>query len=80
MSQYWIDFARVASPSLRCWWQAKDKQMRKGTAFQTMRPAHLCRDLKLDNVFINAHNGVIKIGDLGLATCQQVRAFHSEHA
>lgn len=26
------------------------------------------RDIKCDNIFINSHNGNIKIGDLGLAS------------
>jgi hypothetical protein len=30
-----------------------------------------CRDLKCDNIFINGETGVVKIGDLGLATAQQ---------
>lgn len=33
---------------------------------------YLCdRDLKCDNIFYNANNGQVKIGDLGLATAQK---------
>lgn len=31
-------------------------------------PAIIHRDLKCDNIFVNGTSGVIKIGDLGLAT------------
>lgn len=31
-------------------------------------PPIIHRDLKCDNIFINGHQGVVKIGDLGLAT------------
>lgn len=34
-------------------------------------PPIVHRDLKCDNIFINGHTGQLKIGDLGLATCQQ---------
>lgn len=31
-------------------------------------PPVIHRDLKCDNIFINGHQGEVKIGDLGLAT------------
>jgi WNK lysine deficient protein kinase len=31
-------------------------------------PPIIHRDLKCDNIFINGHQGEVKIGDLGLAT------------
>lgn len=34
-------------------------------------PAIVHRDLKCDNIFVNGTSGVIKIGDLGLATMQR---------
>ncbi|GMJ00462.1 EMF1-Interacting Protein 1, with no lysine (K) kinase 8 [Hibiscus trionum] len=34
-------------------------------------PPIIHRDLKCDNIFINGHNGEVKIGDLGLATVMQ---------
>jgi WNK lysine deficient protein kinase len=33
-------------------------------------PPIIHRDLKCDNIFVNSNDGVIKIGDLGLATAQ----------
>lgn len=32
------------------------------------KPPIIHRDLKCDNIFINGHQGEVKIGDLGLAT------------
>ena len=32
-----------------------------------------CRDLKSDNIFINGCEGIVKIGDLGLATLLRAR-------
>eukprot|EP00794_Sanderia_malayensis_P006327 gene6327-7052_t len=45
------------------------KQILKGLNFlHTRVPAIIHRDLKCDNIFINGTTGLIKIGDLGLAT------------
>lgn len=45
------------------------KQILKGLNFlHTRTPAIIHRDLKCDNIFINGTTGLIKIGDLGLAT------------
>ncbi|XP_065067091.1 serine/threonine-protein kinase Wnk-like [Rhopilema esculentum] len=45
------------------------KQILKGLNFLHNRtPAIIHRDLKCDNIFINGTTGLIKIGDLGLAT------------
>jgi WNK lysine deficient protein kinase len=36
-------------------------------------PPIIHRDLKCDNIFINGSEGVVKIGDLGLATLLRTR-------
>jgi serine/threonine protein kinase len=54
-----------------------DEQVLKRWAWQILQglvylhahePAIIHRDLKCDNIFVNGTSGVIKIGDLGLAT------------
>ncbi|KAA6386685.1 MAG: putative Serine/threonine-protein kinase WNK3, partial [Streblomastix strix] len=35
-----------------------------------LNPKIIHRDLKCDNIFINGYNGLVKVGDLGLATKQ----------
>ena len=45
------------------------KQILRGLNFlHTRTPSIIHRDLKCDNIFINGTTGLIKIGDLGLAT------------
>ena len=34
-------------------------------------PPVVHRDLKCDNIFVNGASGVVKIGDLGLASCRR---------
>ena len=36
-------------------------------------PSIIHRDLKCDNIFINGSEGIVKIGDLGLATLLRAR-------
>ena len=38
-----------------------------------MKSLLYCRDLKSDNIFINGCEGIVKIGDLGLATLLRAR-------
>ncbi|CAM8990439.1 unnamed protein product [Rhodiola kirilowii] len=40
-------------------------------------PPIIHRDVKCDNIFVNGHNGEVKIGDLGLATVMQQPTAHS---
>ena len=44
-------------------------QILSGLKFlHTRNPAIIHRDLKCDNIFINGTTGMLKVGDLGLAT------------
>lgn len=48
------------------------RQILKGLIFlHTRTPPIIHRDLKCDNVFINGTTGLVKIGDLGLATLKR---------
>ena len=59
-----------------------DPEVLKGWAWQILcglvylhghTPPIIHRDLKSDNIFINGSEGVVKIGDLGLATLLRAR-------
>lgn len=48
------------------------RQILKGLQFlHTRTPPIIHRDLKCDNIFINGTTGLVKIGDLGLATLKR---------
>lgn len=48
------------------------RQILKGLLFlHTRTPPIIHRDLKCDNIFINGTTGLVKIGDLGLATLKR---------
>ncbi|GLT79796.1 hypothetical protein SLA2020_512710 [Shorea laevis] len=48
------------------------RQILRGLVYlHSHTPPIIHRDLKCDNIFVNGHNGEIKIGDLGLATVMQ---------
>ena len=48
------------------------RQILKGLYFlHTRTPPIIHRDLKCDNIFINGTTGLVKIGDLGLATLKR---------
>ena len=48
------------------------RQILKGLHFlHTRTPPIIHRDLKCDNIFINGTTGLVKIGDLGLATLKR---------
>lgn len=48
------------------------RQILKGLYFlHTRTPPIIHRDLKCDNIFINGTTGMVKIGDLGLATLKR---------
>ena len=48
------------------------RQILKGLSFlHTRTPPIIHRDLKCDNIFINGTTGLVKIGDLGLATLKK---------
>ena len=48
------------------------RQILRGLHFlHTRSPPIIHRDLKCDNIFINGTTGLVKIGDLGLATLKR---------
>ena len=48
------------------------RQILRGLLFlHTRTPPIIHRDLKCDNIFINGTTGLVKIGDLGLATLKR---------
>ena len=48
------------------------RQILEGLYFlHTRTPPIIHRDLKCDNIFVNGSTGLIKIGDLGLATLKK---------
>jgi len=54
------------------------RQILKGLDYlHTHDPPIVHRDLKCDNIFVNGNSGMVKIGDLGLATIIQHATVHS---
>ena len=61
-------FKGVKEKILKSWC----RQILKGLLFlHTRTPPIIHRDLKCDNIFINGTTGLVKIGDLGLATLKK---------
>ena len=57
-------YPRVSLRAVRSW----ARQILRGLAYlHGLDPPVIHRDLKCDNIFINGHEGRVKIGDLGLA-------------
>lgn len=67
-SRYLKRFKGVKEKILKSW----SRQILKGLLFlHTRTPPIIHRDLKCDNIFINGTTGLVKIGDLGLATLKK---------
>eukprot|EP00793_Prasinoderma_coloniale_P004409 PRCOL_00000169-RA len=65
---------RIDVKAVRGW----GRQILKGLLYlHSQEPPIIHRDLKCDNIFINGHQGEVKIGDLGLATVLRAQAAHS---
>lgn len=65
LKQYRKKHKKVDLKAVRGW----AKQILMGLNYlHTHNPPIIHRDLKCDNIFINGHQGEVKIGDLGLAT------------
>ncbi|XP_051186109.1 probable serine/threonine-protein kinase WNK8 [Lolium perenne] len=61
---YRLRYPRVSLRAVRGW----ARQILRGLAYlHAHDPPVIHRDLKCDNVFVNGHQGTVKIGDLGLA-------------
>lgn len=61
-------FKDVRPKIIRSW----GRQILKGLNYlHTRAPPIIHRDLKCDNIFINGTTGMVKIGDLGLATLKR---------
>ena len=55
---------RVKLKVIKCWC----REILEGLKYlHEQKPPIIHRDLKCDNIFINTNDGIIKIGDLGLA-------------
>ena len=66
--RYLKRFKGVKEKILKSWC----RQILKGLHFlHTRSPSIIHRDLKCDNIFINGTTGLVKIGDLGLATLKK---------
>ncbi|KAL6653330.1 hypothetical protein ACP70R_008908 [Stipagrostis hirtigluma subsp. patula] len=64
LRSYRLRHPRVGLRAVRSW----ARQILRGLAYLHGRdPPVIHRDLKCDNLFVNGHQGVVKIGDLGLA-------------
>uniref|UniRef100_A0A453CGU6 non-specific serine/threonine protein kinase n=3 Tax=Aegilops tauschii subsp. strangulata TaxID=200361 RepID=A0A453CGU6_AEGTS len=56
---------KVGMKAMRGW----EIQILRGLEYlQSQEPSIIHRDLRCDNIFINGHDGQVKIGDFGLAT------------
>ncbi|XP_052191320.1 probable serine/threonine-protein kinase WNK9 isoform X2 [Diospyros lotus] len=72
LRQYRLKHKRVNIRALKYWC----RQILKGLLYlHSHEPPVIHRDLKCDNIFINGHQGEVKIGDLGLAAI-----LHKSHA
>ena len=68
INRYLKRFKGVKEKILKSWC----RQILKGLLFlHTRTPPIIHRDLKCDNIFINGTTGLVKIGDLGLATLKK---------
>jgi WNK lysine deficient protein kinase len=68
LKTYMRRFKSIKPRVIRSW----GRQILKGLAFLHSRtPPIIHRDLKCDNIFINGTTGLVKIGDLGLATLKK---------
>lgn len=64
MGRYRLRHKRVNLRAVKHWC----RQILRGLLYLHSRdPPVIHRDLKCDNIFINGHQGEVKIGDLGLA-------------
>ncbi|RLM59029.1 hypothetical protein C2845_PM18G13830 [Panicum miliaceum] len=64
LRSYRLRYPRVSLRAVRSW----ARQILRGLAYlHAHRPPVIHRDLKCDNLFVNGHQGQVKIGDLGLA-------------
>ncbi|QDZ19361.1 dual specificity protein kinase [Chloropicon primus] len=66
LRQYRRKYTKLDVKAIKRW----SIQILEGLAYlhEEHDPPIIHRDLKCDNIFINGHNGEVKIGDLGLAT------------
>ncbi|CAN6373855.1 unnamed protein product [Urochloa humidicola] len=64
LRSYRLRYPRVSLRAVRSW----ARQILRGlTYLHAHDPPVIHRDLKCDNIFVNGHQGQVKIGDLGLA-------------
>ncbi|XP_062197195.1 probable serine/threonine-protein kinase WNK8 isoform X2 [Phragmites australis] len=64
LRSYRLRYPRVSLRAVRSW----ARQILRGLAYlHAHDPPVIHRDLKCDNLFVNGHQGQVKIGDLGLA-------------
>ena len=75
LRSYRLRYPRVSLRAVRSW----ARQILRGLAYlHGHDPPVIHRDLKCDNVFVNGHQGTVKIGDLGLAAALRgVQTAHS---
>lgn len=67
-------YKRVDMRAMKNW----VRQILEGLVYlHSQNPPIIHRDLKCDNIFVNGNQGVVKIGDLGLATAMQHSRAHS---
>ncbi|CAL5195924.1 unnamed protein product [Lathyrus oleraceus] len=68
LRQYRKKHKYVEMKAIKCW----ARQILQGLAYlHGHKPPIIHRDLKCDNIFVNGHQGEVKIGDLGLAIVMQ---------